>query len=215
MADGTAINGRTAICCAGRWTEELAALVGAHIPMLPPIAGGATLGLLLYVGPAPARLTRFVSTPRVNIRPDLPDGWLVFRLRTWIRQSTPTLGTTQPARRPARDILHRAAAALPALENAPVESLASAIGRYPQTGSPSRVRSRTPPDCTSSRPTADTRWRSCWRISCRARLPTAWIRVSLRSSARAASCTEWGERLILHAGSAPFVPQGRDQPSWW
>ncbi len=71
----TACGGRYAadvvVSCAGRWTEGMAALVGAHIPLVDPdLAGSATVGFLASTAPLPSRLSRVLTTPTLNVRPD-------------------------------------------------------------------------------------------------------------------------------------------------
>ncbi|SNR72259.1 Glycine/D-amino acid oxidase [Haloechinothrix alba] len=59
------------ISCAGRWTEALAATASCTVPMVDTTQqGGAHLGLLAYTRPLPARLSRVLTTPRLNVRPD-------------------------------------------------------------------------------------------------------------------------------------------------
>lgn len=59
------------VSCVGRWTERLSATVGAAIPLADPDEpGGAAVGLLAYTTPAPLRLSRLLTSPRLNVRPD-------------------------------------------------------------------------------------------------------------------------------------------------
>ncbi|MBA0128212.1 FAD-binding oxidoreductase [Haloechinothrix sp. YIM 98757] len=59
------------ISCAGRWTEALVATADRTVPMAEATQpGGANLGLLAYTRPLPVRLSRVLTTPRLNVRPD-------------------------------------------------------------------------------------------------------------------------------------------------
>ncbi|AGP52345.1 hypothetical protein M271_03575 [Streptomyces rapamycinicus NRRL 5491] len=70
-SDGGRHPADTVVSCAGRWTQEVARLAGAHVPMADPdLAGSATVGFLATTAPAPARLSRVLTGPRLNVRPD-------------------------------------------------------------------------------------------------------------------------------------------------
>ncbi|MDJ1132066.1 NAD(P)/FAD-dependent oxidoreductase [Streptomyces iconiensis] len=59
------------VLAAGRWTEPLAAASGVPVPMADPEApGSATVGLLGYTAPVPARVGRVLTTPELNVRPE-------------------------------------------------------------------------------------------------------------------------------------------------
>lgn len=59
------------VSCVGRWTEQLGAASGIQVPLVDPAeAGGAAVGFLAYTAPVPVRLSRVLTTPRVNVRPD-------------------------------------------------------------------------------------------------------------------------------------------------
>ncbi|MEU7835438.1 MULTISPECIES: FAD-dependent oxidoreductase [unclassified Nonomuraea] len=72
----TLADGRTFVCdvvvtCAGRWTQGVAALAGLTVPMLDPaVSGRVTNGFLVTTSPVPARLSRFLTTTGLNLRPD-------------------------------------------------------------------------------------------------------------------------------------------------
>ncbi|MFF4829698.1 NAD(P)/FAD-dependent oxidoreductase [Streptomyces sp. NPDC001312] len=71
LSDGAAAEADAVVIAAGRWTEALTAAAGHRIPMADPDAAGtATVGLLGYTNPLPARLDRVLTTPRLNVRPD-------------------------------------------------------------------------------------------------------------------------------------------------
>ncbi|MFE9999776.1 NAD(P)/FAD-dependent oxidoreductase [Streptomyces avermitilis] len=70
-ADGGRYPADTVVSCAGRWTRGVAELVGAHVPMVDPdLAGSASVGFLATTAPATARLSRVLTGPRFNVRPD-------------------------------------------------------------------------------------------------------------------------------------------------
>ncbi|GAA2313984.1 NAD(P)/FAD-dependent oxidoreductase [Streptomyces violaceusniger] len=70
-ADGGRHPADTVVSCAGRWTQEVARLAGAHVPMADPdLAGSATVGFLATTAPTAARLSRVLTGPRLNARPD-------------------------------------------------------------------------------------------------------------------------------------------------
>lgn len=59
------------VSCVGRWTEDLAAACGVHVPLADPTEpGGPTVGFLAYTDPVPARLSRILTTPGLNLRPN-------------------------------------------------------------------------------------------------------------------------------------------------
>ncbi|SET10175.1 NAD(P)/FAD-dependent oxidoreductase [Nonomuraea wenchangensis] len=71
VAGGRAFDGDAVVTCAGRWTQGVAALAGAYVPMLDPARSGRlTNGFLVTTAPVPARLSRMVTTSGVNLRPD-------------------------------------------------------------------------------------------------------------------------------------------------
>lgn len=71
LEDGTVSRADAAVCCAGRWTTALTATAGYSIPLADPEAPGtATVGFLGYSPPVPARISRVLMTPHLNIRPD-------------------------------------------------------------------------------------------------------------------------------------------------
>lgn len=70
-ADGHEHAADVVVSCVGRWTEGMARLAGAHVPMLDPDAADpVTAGLLTTTAPLAARLSRILSTPRLKVRPD-------------------------------------------------------------------------------------------------------------------------------------------------
>ncbi|GAA3654199.1 FAD-binding oxidoreductase [Nonomuraea antimicrobica] len=71
VADGRVFAGDVVVTCAGRWTQRVAALAGATVPMLDPAESGTlTNGFLITTTPVPARLSRVLTTAALNLRPD-------------------------------------------------------------------------------------------------------------------------------------------------
>lgn len=121
-ADGEREHFERVVSCVGRWTEDLAAECGTHVPLADPAEpGGAAVGLLAYTGPVPARLFRVLTTPGLNVRPD-GGGRLVL-------QGLDLDATADPAHPPGIEsevttrLTERLAAVLPPAAAALVESV--------------------------------------------------------------------------------------------
>lgn len=70
LADGTFIHADVVVSAVGRWTRDIAAMIGADIPMLTFTApGDDTVGYLVETGPLPLRLDQVVTSPQLNFRP--------------------------------------------------------------------------------------------------------------------------------------------------
>jgi glycine/D-amino acid oxidase-like deaminating enzyme len=68
---GSRYDADVVVSCAGRWTTGVAALAGAHVPMLDPdLADPVTAGFLFTTTPMPIRLSRKLTTSELNVRPD-------------------------------------------------------------------------------------------------------------------------------------------------
>jgi D-hydroxyproline dehydrogenase subunit beta len=72
-AAGATLEADAAVCCAGRWVPELAAMAGANCPV-PLVAwktpGATAPGLVVRVGPVgPQGPARVVHTPQICLRP--------------------------------------------------------------------------------------------------------------------------------------------------
>lgn len=71
LADGERQRFDRAVSCVGRWTSQLGATFGAGVPLADPDQpGGPAVGLLGYTAPTVGRLSRILTTPRINVRPD-------------------------------------------------------------------------------------------------------------------------------------------------
>ncbi|GAA4862874.1 FAD-dependent oxidoreductase [Saccharopolyspora cebuensis] len=69
-ADGRAFAADAVVVAAGRWTGEVAALAGAHVPLLQfSEPGDVTVGYLATTDPVATSLDKVVTTPRLNVRP--------------------------------------------------------------------------------------------------------------------------------------------------
>lgn len=59
------------VSCTGRWTEELAGTLGAYVPLASEQRPDAPAsGILACTRPLPVRISRVLTTPRINLRPD-------------------------------------------------------------------------------------------------------------------------------------------------
>ncbi|WP_109474673.1 NAD(P)/FAD-dependent oxidoreductase [Ornithinimicrobium cavernae] len=71
LSDGTVLRADAVVSAVGRRTSELAALAGATVPMAGfTEPGDVTVGYLLRTIPLPVRLSRVLTTPWLNVRPD-------------------------------------------------------------------------------------------------------------------------------------------------
>jgi glycine/D-amino acid oxidase-like deaminating enzyme len=101
------------VSCAGRWTAALLGDAGYTLPMVDPDARGSTaVGFLAYTHPAPVRLTRVLTTPRLHVRPD-GGGRLVLQALDLDAGAGPT----------GRELTRRLAALLKRGEHAALESI--------------------------------------------------------------------------------------------
>lgn len=71
LGDGTSMEADRVVICCGRHSGALAALAGAHIPMLDPaVPGSPAVGLLARTRPLFARLSTLVCADELMMRPD-------------------------------------------------------------------------------------------------------------------------------------------------
>lgn len=69
-ADGRSFEADTVVTAAGRWTEEVAALASARVPLAHfSEPGDVTVGYLATTDPVASPLGRVVTTPWLNVRP--------------------------------------------------------------------------------------------------------------------------------------------------
>jgi glycine/D-amino acid oxidase-like deaminating enzyme len=136
---GAVLDADEVVCCAGRWTPELAA-----VPLVPwRTSGSAAPGLVVRVGPvAPPGPVRLVHTPDLALRPH-PGGLL--HLEAEDAAAAVDLHTPEPElRRWGDELLHRARRTVRGLDDAQVVELKvcarplpldgqSIVGRLPGT----------------------------------------------------------------------------------
>lgn len=108
LEDGSMLEADRVVVCVGRWTQDLLALVGVHVPMLPATAGSPSLGLLGYTSPSGTRLTRTITRHAISIRPDTSRDRYVLQGHGLDHLADPA-GTTDPEGRVGREMLARAA----------------------------------------------------------------------------------------------------------
>jgi glycine/D-amino acid oxidase-like deaminating enzyme len=121
-ADGARYTTDIVISCAGRWTQEVAELAGAYAPLLDPdLAGSATVGFLATTGLIPTRLSRVLTTPDLNVRPD-GAGRLLLQTLDLDRLADPT---APPALNSAiaNEMVGRLAGVLQSTEGAAIEKM--------------------------------------------------------------------------------------------
>lgn len=71
MDDGTSMVADQVVLCCGRHTGAVAALAGAHVPMIDPaMPGSPAIGLLASTRPLFARLSTMVYADELMLRPD-------------------------------------------------------------------------------------------------------------------------------------------------
>jgi glycine/D-amino acid oxidase-like deaminating enzyme len=128
-ATGAVLEADEVICCAGRWTPELAA-----VPLIPWGPKGSTApGLVVRVGPvAPPGPVRLVHTPDLALRPH-PGGLL--HLEAEDAAAAVDLRTPEPElRRWAAELLRRARRTVRGLDDARVADLKVCVRPLPADG---------------------------------------------------------------------------------
>jgi glycine/D-amino acid oxidase-like deaminating enzyme len=135
-AVGQLIPADVAVCCAGRWVPQLAALAGTASPV--PLTGwaepGATApGLVVHAGPVtPPGPVRVVHAPQVHLRP-CPGGLVHLEAP----DATVDLHTPEAdLRRWAEELLRRARRAVRGLHYASVTSYQVCVRPMPADGHP-------------------------------------------------------------------------------
>ncbi|MFF0464975.1 NAD(P)/FAD-dependent oxidoreductase [Streptomyces mexicanus] len=122
LSDGSAARADAVVIAAGRWTEALTAAAGHRVPMADPDAAGtATVGLLGYTAPLPARLDRVLTTPRLNVRPD-GGGRLIVQGLDLDADADPAVPPAVDGRH-ARELCRRLSGLLAGTEGARLEAL--------------------------------------------------------------------------------------------
>ncbi len=80
LEDGRVTAADVVVVCAGRWTAELLGTAGYSLPLLGTDQGPVVLGYLGYTAPVALRLSRVLTAPGLNVRPD-GGGRLVLQAR--------------------------------------------------------------------------------------------------------------------------------------
>ncbi|MEU4895661.1 FAD-dependent oxidoreductase [Streptomyces sp. NPDC044780] len=132
-ADGERIPADTVVCCAGRWTSEVAAMAGIRVPMVDPTPPGSTApGFVARVGPVEPSPTRVLHTPGVNLRPHGPR-----TVHLEAGDMTADLHTPETHLRDlAHTLLDRARQLLPGLSQARVQEYRVCVRPMPADGMP-------------------------------------------------------------------------------
>ena len=69
-ADGGRVEADVVVCCTGRWTPQVARLVGVDVPVVDPeVAGSTAPGLVVRVCGVTESPRRVLHTPGVHVRP--------------------------------------------------------------------------------------------------------------------------------------------------
>jgi D-hydroxyproline dehydrogenase subunit beta len=135
-ADGNVLAADEVVCCAGRWTPELAAMTGAtgSVPLVPWDTPGSTApALVVRVGPvAPAGPVRLVHAPDVYLR---PHSGRLLHLEAPETAAAVDLHTPEPElRRWADELLRRAQRTVRGLEDARVVEFQVCVRPLPADG---------------------------------------------------------------------------------
>jgi glycine/D-amino acid oxidase-like deaminating enzyme len=126
LASGEVLEADTVVLAVGRWSDRVAALAGARVPLAP------TCGLLTVTAPFEGRVGRVVHVPGMNFRPD-PSGGMVL-------QSSETDATISdwtppdPALPGCTRLLERLRTYLPAAERANVAAARIGVRPMPADG---------------------------------------------------------------------------------
>lgn len=127
-ARGDRFDADLVVSCVGRWSDQVAALAGATLPMAP------TLGLLVISSPVPTTLRSLVHSPGVNIRPDGGSRLLMasFEIDRQLKADT----SRETLDDFAAEILDRAQGVLPDLHGSVVETIRVGTRALPADGFP-------------------------------------------------------------------------------
>jgi glycine/D-amino acid oxidase-like deaminating enzyme len=126
LAGSERVDADVVVCCAGRWTTELLASTGLQLPMQP------TAGLICVTSPRRVQLRAVLHSPEVNLRPAGAG-----RVMLHADDVDANLEHDGEALRClGEELLERAAAVLPALAGAALESAQVGIRSLPADGLP-------------------------------------------------------------------------------
>ena len=122
LADGSSIPADRVVVAAGRWSGDLVATAGVHLPMLPAEQGTLAMGLLGYTQSAATRLERTISTAAMSVRADGAPGRYVLQGHGLDHLAVP--GTSpDPAGPVGQELLARARRVLAGLDDATLAEL--------------------------------------------------------------------------------------------
>jgi D-hydroxyproline dehydrogenase subunit beta len=132
LASGERVDADVFVVCCGRWTDEVAALAGAAVPLVPVAPGSPAVGLLGWTSPVVASVERVISSPRLNLRPD-GGGRLLLHALDLDATVTPA---APPAPRSGEgdELLRRAAEVVRGLRGATLEALRVGVRPMPADG---------------------------------------------------------------------------------
>jgi glycine/D-amino acid oxidase-like deaminating enzyme len=135
LTEGTRLEADAFVLAAGRWTERVADLAGVRVPLVAADSpGSAALGFLGYTWPIAAGITRVISAPDLNLRPD-GGGRLVLQaleLDPGAHLATP-LGADAPV---GTELLRRLARHVLGAQGTQLESLRIGVRPLPVDGLP-------------------------------------------------------------------------------
>lgn len=112
-SDGERLHADVVVSCAGRWSDELAAMAGIELPLAP------TVGMVAVSAPAAVRLRAVHHNEGMNIRPD-GAGRVMMRHAEFdarVRRETPVDAAL------TAELLDRVVRVLPGLAGTPVEAV--------------------------------------------------------------------------------------------
>jgi glycine/D-amino acid oxidase-like deaminating enzyme len=125
-ADGRVFRADRVINCAGRWLNEAADDEVLHVPLAP------TTGFLVFTPPVPTQISRVVSTPLCDFRPD-GAGRLMIHWGPADATITPDL-SVNPGMAEAEELIQRLARVLPCIGTARPEAVRVTRRPIPKDG---------------------------------------------------------------------------------
>lgn len=135
LENGEQLQADVVVSCVGRWTQELAATVGVHVPLVSPaLPESPAVGLLVLTSPTRSSLRRMLFPDEVMIRPD-GAGRVLIHADEFDRRITADLAT-QPVPPIAGELRDLAARYLPPLAGEHVQAARVGIRALPADGLP-------------------------------------------------------------------------------
>ncbi|MFC7812191.1 NAD(P)/FAD-dependent oxidoreductase [Streptomyces olivaceus] len=133
LADGTRLTADAVVLCAGLGSSALAASAGLELPTVAPATGNPAVGYLAVTAPGP-RVSRLVTTDRLNLRPHAGGGMILQALDLDVDADPAAPGGEAPTR-VAEAFAERLAEVLPDAAGTP---LRACVGRrvIPDDGLP-------------------------------------------------------------------------------